>query len=118
MMSATLALYSGILLFSVFISAVSQVLLKESALKSHESTLREYLNPYVVTAYTIFLLSSLLTVWAYKEVPLSFGPVLEATSYLYVTVFGILIFKERLDGRKIFALALILGGIAVYAVSL
>ena len=117
-MSATLALYSGILLFSVFISAVSQVLLKKSALKVHGSALREYLNPYVATAYTIFLLSSILTVWAYKEVPLSFGPVLEATSYLYVTLFGILIFKEHLNKRKILALALILGGIVLSAVSL
>ena len=43
------------------------------------------------------------------------GPVLEATGYLYVTVFGVTIFHERMNGKKAAALALILLGIAVYA---
>ena len=44
-----------------------------------------------------------------------FRRVLESTSYLYVTAFGVLIFHEKLTGRRVLALALILGGIAVYA---
>lgn len=114
-MSDTLLLYCGILLVSVFISAVSQVMLKLSASRQHESTLREYANPLVVGAYAIFIISTLLTVYAYREVPLSLGPVLEATSYLYVTVFGALIFKEKVTPKKLVALALIIGGICVFA---
>lgn len=114
-MSETLAIYSGILLVSVFISAISQVMLKISANKSHESAVREYANPLVIGAYAIFLLSTLLTVFAYREVPLSLGPVLESTSYLYVTAFGALIFKEKITVKKILALALIVGGICVFA---
>jgi len=37
-------LYIAILIFSVFISAFSQVLLKKSALKTYNSFLQEYLN--------------------------------------------------------------------------
>lgn len=114
-MSETLAIYSGILLVSVFISAISQVMLKISANKPHKSAVREYANPLVIGAYAIFLLSTLLTVFAYREVPLSLGPVLESTSYLYVTVFGALIFKEKITAKKIGALALIVGGICVFA---
>lgn len=114
-MSQTLLLYSGILLVSVFISAVSQVLLKISANRTHESTVREYANPLVIGAYAIFIISTLLTVYAYKEVPLSLGPVLESTSYLYVTAFGALIFKEKVTPKKIAALALIVAGICVFA---
>lgn len=114
-MSDSLLLYSGILLVSVFISAVSQVLLKISANRSHESAVREYANPLVIGAYAIFLLSTLMTVYAYRVVPLSLGPVLESTSYLYVTAFGALIFKEKITVKKLVALALIVGGICVFA---
>lgn len=114
-MNETLLLYSGILLVSVFISAVSQVMLKLSANREHGSAVREYMNPLVIGAYAIFVLSTLMTVYAYKEVPLSLGPVLESTSYLYVTAFGALIFKEKVTPKKLVALALIVGGICVFA---
>ena len=37
-----------ILLFSVFISSVSQILLKKAADRTYESSLKEYLNPLVI----------------------------------------------------------------------
>lgn len=114
-MSQTMMLYSLILLASVLVSAISQVMLKLSANRSHEDTVHEYANPLVVGAYALFVLSTLMTVYAYKEVPLSLGPVLEATSYVYVTAFGALIFKERVSAQKLVALALIVGGICVFA---
>ncbi|MDO4850706.1 MAG: EamA family transporter [Actinomycetota bacterium] len=114
-MNPTVALYALILLVSVFVSAVSQVMLKVSANREHASTVREYANPLVIGAYAMFVLSTLMTVYAYKEVPLSLGPVLESTSYLYVTAFGALIFKEKVTPRKLMALALIVGGICVFA---
>lgn len=110
-----LALYVAILLVSVFVSALSQVMLKISATRTHKDTLHEYANPLVVGAYTLFVLSSLLTVYAYKEVPLSMGPVLESTSYVYITVFGILIFHEKITRTKLIALALIIGGICCFS---
>lgn len=114
-MNGTVALYALILLASVFVSAVSQVMLKISANRQHADTVREYANPLVIGAYVMFVLSTLMTVYAYKEVPLSLGPVLESTSYLYVTAFGALIFKEKVTPRKLLALALIVGGICVFA---
>lgn len=110
-----MVLYSGILLLGTFISAVSQVILKKAALKTYPSKIREYLNFPVVFAYTLFLLTTFMCIIAYQVVPLSFGPVLESTSYLYVTLFGVLIFKEKITAKKMVALALILAGIVVYA---
>lgn len=111
----TVLLYAGINLVGVFISAISQVLLKKSAMAGHESALAEYLNPRVIIAYAMFVGSTLLSVIAYKGIPLSMGPILDATGYLWVTVFGITIFGERLGTKKVLALALIIGGIAIYA---
>jgi len=115
-MNNTLLIYSIVMLVGVFVSAISQVLLKKSALKSYKDTLHEYLNPLVIVAYILFFISTLIGVYAYKVVPLSLGPVLEATSYIYITFFSVKIFGERLNKRKIFSLILILSGIIVCSV--
>ena len=87
-MTKTVALYSLFILFGTFISAISQVMLKKAAMKTYPSKIREYLNPLVLSAYLIFIVATLCSVIAYRGVPLSLGPVLEATSYIYVTISG------------------------------
>ena len=62
-----------ILLFSVFISSVSQILLKKAANRTYESPLKEYLNPLVIGAYGMFFCSVILTMLALKYVPLCVG---------------------------------------------
>lgn len=108
-------LYALVALFGVFISGIAQVLLKKSANKTYSSPIREYLNPLVIIGYVLFVGSTLLSTYAYKVIPLSMGPILDATGYIYVTIFGITIFHEKLNRKKVIALALIIGGIAVYA---
>lgn len=108
--------YAGILLTGTFISAISQVLLKKSALKKYDSVLLEYLNPEVFFAYLLFVIATLMSVIAYKGIPLSMGPLLEATGYIYITIFGIAIFKEKMNRRKMMALLCIVMGIVFYSV--
>ena len=114
-MTGTELAYSCVLLVSVFVSAISQVMLKKAAQRDYPNHLKEYLNPLVVFAYVLFVGCTLLTVLAYQGIPLSWGPVLEATSYLYITLFGALFFAEKVTPRKLCALALIVSGICVYA---
>lgn len=108
-------MYACVLLAGVFISAISQVMLKKAAMKKYDSPIKEYLNPLVIIAYVMFVGTTFLSIIAYKGIPLSMGPILEATSYIYVTFFGVKIFKERLNSKKIVALGLIICGIVVYA---
>ena len=114
-MDKTQVLYAGVLLAGVFISAISQVMLKKAAMKTYDSSIREYLNPLVIFAYVLFVGTTLLSIVAYRGIPLSMGPVLEATSYLYVTFFGVTIFKEKINRKKLLALCLIIAGILVYS---
>ena len=114
-MDKKMLLYAGILLIGVFVSAVSQVLLKKEAMKEQKDVLQEYLNVRVILAYAMFVGTTLLSVLAYRGIPLSMGPVLEATSYIYVTIFGVKIFHEKINRKKIVALILIVTGIAVYS---
>ena len=107
--------YAGMLLFGVFISSISQVLLKKAAQRHYDSWIKEYLNVPVFFAYFLFFGTTLLSIYAYKGIPLSWGPILESTGYFYVTIFGIKFFHETINRKKVFALLLIFCGIAVYA---
>lgn len=116
-MNRTIVTYSSFILFGTFISAISQVLLKKAAQREYGSKIKEYLNPLVIIAYTIFVLTTLLSILAYKGIPLSMGPVLEATSYIYVTIFGVKIFGEKITKKKIIALIMIIAGIMIYSIA-
>lgn len=107
--------YILLFLASVFLSSVSQVMLKKAAQKEYTSHLREYLNPLVIFAYAIFFTTTLIGIVAYKVIPISMGPVLEATSYFYVTLFGVTLFGEKINTKKVAALGMIVIGILVYA---
>ena len=106
--------YILLFLFSVFVSSVSQIMLKASANKKYERWIDEYLNLKVIGAYGLFFASSLITVFAYKYVPLSMGPILEASGYIFVSVLGYLVLKEKVGRRKIIGLIIILLGIAIF----
>lgn len=104
-----------LLLVSVFISSVSQILLKKAANKTYEDHIREYLNPLVIFAYGMFFCSVILTMLALKNIPLSMQPILESTGYIFVTVMGYFFLKERIGKRKMAGIALILLGILIFS---
>ena len=107
--------YILILLFGFFASAAAQILLKKSAKKEYESKIKEYLNPYVIISYLIFFGATLCTIVAYKEVDLSFGPILGTTEYIFVAVMSRIFLKEHISKKKIAGLAVIIAGIVIYA---
>lgn len=117
-MSADILSHAALLLFGVFVSAISQVMLKKAAMGEYDSPIKEYLNPLVIVAYMLFVGTTMLSILAYRAIPLSMGPILEATSYFYVTFFGMTIFKERITKKKLAALVLIVAGICVYSFGL
>lgn len=108
--------YAGIFIFSVCISSVSQIMLKKSALRCYDSKIKEYLNPLVIVAYGIFFISSLATIFAYKYVPLSMGPILESSGYIFVSGLSYIFLKEKLSKRKLTGMAIILFGILVFSI--
>jgi small multidrug resistance pump len=82
----------------------------------YENKIREYLNPRVLFAYFLFFSSTLLTVFAYKGVNLSAGPLIESSGYLYVMILSFFFLKERITKKKIIGNILILLGIAIYTI--
>ena len=110
-----LTVYIRIYIASVFISSVSQIMLKASAQKKYESRLREYLNPLVIAAYVLFFVCTFITMYALKVVPLSMSPVLEASGYIFVAVLSRFFLNERVSRKKALGLGVIVAGILIYA---
>lgn len=107
--------YASFILIGTFISSAAQVLLKKAAIQEHCSVKDEYFNKYIVVAYGIFVLSTFLSIYAYKGIQLSMGAVLESTSYLYITIFGAYFFNEKITLQKVIALVFIIVGIVIYS---
>ena len=111
----TKLLFTLILLLGFLVSAFAQILLKKSAQKEYESRIKEYLNPYVIISYAIFFGATFCTIIAYKEVDLSFGPILGTTEYIFVALLSKFILKEHISLKKFIGLAVIIGGIIIYS---
>lgn len=108
--------YVLILFASVIISAYSQILLKKAALKEHKSFIYEYLNPFVIISYMIFFFAIFLDIIGLKKVPVSYIPIIESSSYVFVILFSKIFLKEEFSRKKLIAMILILAGIAVFLI--
>ena len=107
--------FALIMLSGTFIASCSQIILKKAAEKEYPNKLAEYLNPMVMGAYFIFFAASLCSVLGYKKVPLSIGPILEATGYIWVAILGKIFLGEKISKRKGLGLAVIIAGIVIAA---
>ena len=114
-MSSEQLIFSCVFIGSVFISSVSQILLKKSANKTYDSPLKEYLNPLVIIAYGMFFCSMMITMYCYRFVDVSAGPILESSGYVFVAVLGFLFLKERFTKKKLIGMLVLLSGIAVFS---
>ncbi|MBK6087618.1 EamA family transporter [Ruminococcus difficilis] len=108
-------LFSLIFVFGVFISSVSQIILKKAAQKEYPNKIREYLNARVIFAYIIFFGATLCSIWAYTVIPLSLGPILESAGYIFVAVLSWLFLKEKITKKKMLGLSIIIIGIIIYS---
>lgn len=109
-------IYSGIYILGVIISALAQILLKKSADIERESKLKEYLNFKTIFAYGIFFGATLCTVFAYKYVPLSMGPILGTTEYVFVAILSYCLLKEKISKKKLIGLITIVLGVLIFSI--
>ena len=106
--------YMLLMLVCTAFSAVSQILLKQSANQEHESILKEYLNWRVITAYLIFGAVLLVNTYAYTQVELKYGPVLDTFTYVFVLILSWLVLKEKVTRGKLIGNLLIVAGVLIY----
>ena len=96
------------------LTAVSQVLLKRSANLTHKSFIYEYLNWRVILSYSIFVLVLLLNTYAFTMVPMRYGSVVDAFTYVFVLLFSWMLLKEKITKEKLIGNLIIIAGIVIY----
>lgn len=96
--------YALISLLGVFLSSVSQVMLKRAAMRKYSSVVQEYLNPLVIFAYGIFFSTTLLGILAYKGMPVSLGPRFGNNSLFLYYCFRCCDFQRKTQQQKNFGI--------------
>ena len=82
------------MLAGTFFTAISQVLLKQSANKKYSNPLLEYLN--------------------WRVIDMRFGPVIDTAAYVFVLIFSRVILNEKITKGKLVGNLLIIAGILIY----
>lgn len=108
-------IYYLIVVFVVFASACSQMLLKKGASVEYNSFIRQYLNPWVISGYGIMGLAVIVNIYCMsKGVQVKELSIIESLSYLFVPCLSWMFFGEKLTKRKALAIGLILIGIIIF----
>ncbi|MDO5111450.1 MAG: EamA family transporter [Clostridia bacterium] len=113
-MDKIMLIHMLVMLFGVFISSFSQLLLKKAALHTYTKWYRQYLNVWVAGGYFIMFLSTLCSLVAYRVIPLSTGPIWTAAQQVFVASLSFFFLGEKPNKRKLCGLALILLGVLVF----
>ncbi len=110
-------IYKLIVIFAVFAAACAQMLLKQGARKQYGTLWRQYANIWVIGGYLIMGGCMLLNVFCLSRGVLvkEIGAI-ESVSYLFVPVLSLIFFKEKLSGKKIMAIGMIILGVVVFFV--
>lgn len=101
---------------AVIFTAFAHVLLKLGAVRNlkHSTWIKQYLNIYVYTGYGIFLIVTVMNLYAYKYLPLKFNITLLPFVFIFVALFSFFFFKEALTKKQWISYILIIIGIVVY----
>lgn len=105
----------ALLIFGTFIAALSQLLLKTSALKEYSSVIKQYLNMRVIAGYAVMFASMIASLIAFRVLPFGYAPVADAASLIFTVSLSAVVLKEKLTLKKTAGIAVIITGIIIIA---
>lgn len=104
------SIYILLIILSVLIASYSQILLKKGAMEKNI-----YINKYTIIGYSLMLISTLFTLYAYKGVNLSLSQMLQSLSFVFVMIFSYFLLKEKITKKMVIGVLFILLGIIIYS---
>lgn len=107
-------LFMMIMFACTFFTAISQVLLKQSAGKTYSHPIFEYLNWRVVLSYGIFFGILLVNTYAYTKVDMKYGAVIDTFSYVFVMLLSYFLLKEKFTKGRVIGNLIIIAGVLIY----
>lgn len=109
--------YLMLMFLGTFFAAVSQILLKQSADRTYERPLGDYLNWRVITSYGMYFGILFLNTWCYTKIDMKYGSIVDTCCYVFVMLLSCLILKEKITRRKLAGNLLIICGVIIYTMS-
>ena len=106
-----------LVIFSSFITAFSQILLKISAEKNYRHIIFEYVNPYVIISYFFYALVLVLNVLIYTKLDFRFGIIINSLPTVMILIMSKLWLKEHISIRRVLGNIIILAGIICFLLS-
>ncbi|MFQ9922172.1 MAG: EamA family transporter [Beduini sp.] len=107
-------IYHLILIVSVIVASISQIFLKKSTYHHHDSLIKEYLNPYVIFGYSLMIISTVLTIFAFSGLHYKEGPIIESIGYFIVMILSYFFLNEKITKRKLLGNIIIVMGIILF----
>ena len=108
-------IYGLIALGIVFTAACAQMLLKQGTRKGYTPWWRQYINPWVISGYTVMFLAIVGNIWCmHKGLQLKDLSIIESMSYFFVPALSWCIFREPINRRKALAIGIIIIGVIVF----
>ena len=104
-----------LIIFSGFLAAFSQILLKKSASVHHTSRLREYMNPYVIAGYGGYVLVLALNIFLFTKMQFRYGVLSNSLAIVFVMLLAKMILNENITKEKLFGALLIISGVICFA---
>ena len=104
--------YHLILYISVGLTAISQIWLKQSALRKRVSPIRDF---RIYAAYSLIFAALLLNIYGLRHVPLTDMAVILPAIFIVIPILSYFFLNERQSLRSWFGVGLICIGTAVYS---
>lgn len=84
-----------------------------SLVRSARAFLARFMNWRVILSYSLLFMTLVINQIALIYVPISVMPCITATSFVWVYVLGVIILKEKVSGRRMIGVAIIIAGVII-----
>lgn len=103
------------LILVIAFTGISQTLLKMGAKQSSEKKLfSAYINSCTFTAYFLYMVVTVFTVYALKEIPLKLFYTATSLKFVLVLILSKLVLCEKIDSNKVIAMGFIICGVIIF----
>jgi len=107
-------IYYVLMLVVIVFTSVAHLLLKKGSETPSDSKMGMYTNPYSLTAYAVFAIVALLSIYAMKGFDLKVFFALNSLTYICIPVLSFIFLKESCTRNKLIGIIIISFGVIIF----
>lgn len=107
-------MYIALTLVIIILTSAAHLLLKKGSVAAAESNRKMYLHPFSLTAYLIFAIAALLSIFAMKGLDLKVFFALTSLTYICIPVLSFVFLKESVTKNKLTGIIIISLGVVIF----